>query len=92
MKNFSFPSWTRETDKAISSTTYRKPVGNDIVVSVEFDNISNEYVSSTHDTGTYENDKREKLSGTYENTKEKIKSILDIAEKLKHYSHSNLVF
>lgn len=86
MKNLAFPSWTRETDSSMNTTTYRKPMGNDIEVSVEFDDISHEYISSTTDTGTFEDDTRNKLTGPFENSKASVAKILEVAQSLNHYS------
>jgi hypothetical protein len=87
MKNLNFPTWKREADPIMNTTTYSLPVANDIVISVEFDDVIHEYVSRTTDTATYESDIRDKLTGPFENSKESVAKILETAKTLKHHSY-----
>lgn len=93
MKNIQVKDWTRTPDKDMNTVDYDKSITDDLKVTVIFDDFDNSYVVKTTDTGTYENDSREKLSGSFKNTKASIVEILAEAEKVNHFSRDpSLIF
>jgi hypothetical protein len=92
MKNIKVKGWVRTPDKEMNTVDYDKSITNDLKVTVIFDDFDNSYVVKTTDTGTYENDSREKLFGSFENNKASIVEILEKAEKVNHFSHNPNLF